>query len=165
MTMNKAKAEFYKPENTLQNKTGVGGLDSLVIERAQSLGNAVKFDFKPFAMEKIKGMKEQINSENFLSAGNDSAIDDFLFHLVPFGVNAKLSNNQPLSMISDHLLKFVESLRNFNVDSHHVIKAHVNALDVATTKNLGNPNDPVLNTLMDELRAVCERYHGKHGKK
>jgi hypothetical protein len=163
--MSKAIPEFYRPENTLQNKTGVGGLDPIVIERAQSMGNAIEFDFKPFAMEKIKGMKEQLNSDSFSSANNDNAIDDFLFYLVPFDVNAKLSKNQPLSMISGHLLKFVETLRNFNVDSHHVIKAHVNALDVATTNNLGNPNDPVLNTLMKELKAVCERYHGKHGQK
>ena len=162
--MSRQIAEFFTPENLLQKKTGIGGLPEAIIKKAQDMGDSVQFDFKPYAVTKITFMKEQLNSDTFITAQNDNSIDDFLFHLVPFDVNAKLSKNRPLSMISDHLLKFVEALNLFNIDSHHVIKAHVNAMDIVTTKELYNENDPILETLMKELKAVCDRYHAKHGK-
>jgi len=107
-------------------------------------------------------MKEQLNSDEFLAAQNDNIIEDFLFNLVPFDVNAKLSKNKALSLISDNLLKFIEGLPSINVDSHHVIRAHINALSILTAKNIDDATDPVIKKLVAELKEACERYHTKY---
>ena len=158
-------AEYYTPDNLLQKKTGVGGLSQSIIDKAQTMADAITFDFRPFASNKILVMKEQLNYDNFVSAQNDNSIDDFLFHLVPFDVNAKLSKNSALASVSDHLLKFVESLKVFNIDSHHIIKAHVSAMDIITKKNITDSDDAVLTMLIKELERVCNRYYMKHGFK
>jgi hypothetical protein len=157
--------EYYTPDNLLQKKTGVGGLPKTVIDKAQAMADAITIDFRPFASNKILTMKQQLNSDDFISAQNDNSIDDFLFHLIPFDINAKLTKNLALAGVSDHLLKFVEGLSNFNIDSHHVIKAHVSAMDILTKKNISDPKDGVVTMLMTELADVCRRYYLKHGHK
>jgi len=156
-------AEFYTPENLLQEKTGVGGLPPIMLENAQSSADGVVFDYQPFASEKIKSMKDQLNDESFINAQNDNSIDDFLFNLVPFDVTTKLSKNQALSSVSNHLLKFVESLKTFNIDSHHVIKAHINAMEIMAKQKITNPDDKITQVIVKELTDVCQRYYTKHG--
>ena len=159
---NKKDVSFFTPENELQKKTGIGGLPESVIGSAQALGERIEFNFTPYANNKITIMKEQLNSDEFLAAQNDNIIEDFLFNLVPFDVNAKLSKNKALSLISDNLLKFIEGLPNINVDSHHVIRAHINALSILTAKNIDDASDPVIKKLVAELKEACERYHIKY---
>jgi hypothetical protein len=153
---------FHTPENPLQKKTGTGGLPDSFIVSAQSMGDCVEFDFPPFATKKIVIMKAQLNYDEFLAAQNDNTIEAFLFNLVPFDVNAKLAKNMALSLISDNLLKFIEGLPSINVDSHHVIRAHVNALSVLTARNIDDANNPVIKKLVSELKEACERYHTKY---
>ncbi len=157
------KSEFYHPENILQGKTGTGGLPDHVIISAQNIADSVEFDFHPFALSKIVLMKQKIKSDNFLSYGNDNVVDDFLYDLVPFDVNAKLSKNKALSLISDHLLKFVETLEHVTVDSQHVIKAHVTAMDIITKNKLTEKENDVIKTLLSELTQLCQRFYKKHG--
>ena len=153
---------FYKTENKLQKKTGTGGLPEITILSAQAMGERIKFDFSPFAQKKIRFMKEQLNSDEFLAAKNDNVIEEFLFNLVPFDVNAKLSKNKALSLVSDNLLKFIEGLPYINVDNHHVIRAHVNALSILTAKNINDETAPIIKKLVIELKEACDRYHVKY---
>ena len=159
------KVSFYKPKNLLKEKTGIGGLPDNIIISAQRMADAVQFDFQPFAVQKIDLMKNQIKNETLLSAGNDNSVDDFLFDLIPFDVNAKLSKHRSLPLISDHLLKFVETLNHVNVDSHHVIKAHVSAMDIVTKNDPQKNNNEIIKHLLRELSDLCNRYYTKYGIK
>lgn len=158
----KKDVSFYTPENELQKKTGLGGLPDSTIASVQSIGDRIEFDFSPFANKKITIMKAQLNSDEFLAAQNDNTIENFLFNLVPFDVNAKLAKNKVLSLVSDNLLKFIEGLPSINVDSHHVIRTHVSALSVLTIKKIDDENGPVIKKLVSELKEACERYHVKY---
>lgn len=154
--------EYIRPENLLQRKTGIGGLSDMIIQNAQTTANSLVIDSSHYAFSKIKIMKLQLDSDNFIKANDDNAIDGFLHNLVPFDVSAKIVKNKALSTISNNLLKFIEGLPNLNIDNHHVIRAHINALDILTQKNISDDNHPVIKTLISELREVCSRYHTKY---
>lgn len=154
--------EYIKPLNRIQQKTGIGGLSPDIIARAQEIADNTVFDYMPFAKHKINIMKEQMKSDDFLSANNDNSIDDFLFNLVPLDVNMKLCKNEPLAMITSHLIKFVEKLPAFNIDAFQVIRAHVSALDITFQKSIIDPENHVFQVLIKELNNACTRYDEKY---
>lgn len=160
--MNQSSVEFVKPENSLQKKTGLGGLPVSVIEAAQAMADAIQMDFRPYASNQILTMKTQLDSDSFIKANNDNSIDHFLHNLVPFDVSAKIAKNKAISIISDNLLRFIEGLPNLNIDNHHVIRAHINAMDILTKKDISDETSPVIKTLIAELRDACGRYHTKY---
>lgn len=155
-------AEFFKPENFLQKKAGVGGLSQAMIESAQSNADAIEFSFEPYASNKIAVMKSQLDSEGFLQTNNDKSLETFLHDLVPFDISAKIAKNSAISTISDNLLKFIEALPKVNIDSHHVIRAHINAMDILTKKKINDISNPSIKNLINELKESCNRYHAKH---
>lgn len=158
------KIKYIKPENKLQKKSGVGGLSPDIISRAQMTADNIQFDYMPFASKKIILIKNQLESEEFITAQNDNTIDNFLFNLVPLDVNMKLCDNEPLSIITTHLLRFVEKLPMINIDAYNVMRVHVNALDVTFKKKIEDPQDHVFQVLVKELEKACNRYDEKYAE-
>ena len=160
--MQKNDVDYITPENILLKKAGTGGLSEEIIARAQAMADAITIDVKPFAVNKIDTMKSQLETQDFITAQNDNWIEDFLYDLMPLDVTLKLSENKAISEVSSHLLKFTERLKSLNVDAQHVIRAHINTLDILIKKNVENINDIIFKKLMDELQDACNRYNAKY---
>ena len=160
------EVEYIMPQNQLIKKTGTGALAQSILDNAQNTADSLDLDVMPYAISKIKILKTQISSDEFMSAQNDNMIDNFLYDLVPLDVNVKLAKNEGLSFVSSSLLKFVENLLFINFDAYSVIRAHVNALDIVTAKNINTSlSNPAMNALITELQDACNRYNTKYGSK
>ena len=161
--MSKKTAEFFEPHKKLMQKTGMGGLSSQVIDNAQRKVDSMDLQTLPLAVEKIQILKTQFLDESFINGQNDNQIEQFLHELVPLDINIKLAKKDGLAQISSNLLKFSEQLSYINVDALNVIRAHVNALDIAIAKNITDKKDPILQKLTQELADARMRYKQRHG--
>ena len=160
--MNEAAAEYFEPENTLIKKTGTGGLPSETLNAIQGRIEAMTVEVTPFLKDKIQSIKDQIYSDSFIEQTTLETTSGFLPDLVAFTVNAKLTKNNGLIHISSQVLKFVERAENMNMDFYHVVKAHINALDIILKKDLNAANHPIIQALITELDDACERYNQKY---
>lgn len=156
------QAEFIEPQNELIKKTGTGGLSPHVLEAAQNKADSLTLNIEPFVQEKLEAMKQKVYDDTFLANSNAASIDDFLSDLVAFNVHIKLLKKNGLTRISSSLLTFIERLSSINMDGYHVIKAHVNALDIINKKSIDDSNKDILNALISELNDACDRYNAKY---
>ena len=154
--------EFIEPKNELIIKTGIGGLKQTTLDAIQARIETMKLDIEPFLKSKFATLKASLYSEDFMSESNEDVLYDFLSDLVAFNVHIKLIKNNGLSHISNSLLTFTEKLDQMNVDSFHVMKAHVNAIEIVLKTSLTGMNQDVINAFIKELNNACDRYNAKY---
>lgn len=160
--MSEAVAEYFTPENTLIKKVGTGGLPESTLNAIQARVESMSIDSRPFLKEKIKILKQCVYSDDFLGSDVKDPTSDFLSNLVAFSTNVRFTQNNGLVHISNQILKFVERANSINMDVYHVIKAHINALDIILKKEIDASNHPIIKALIDELDDACERYNQKY---
>jgi len=156
--------EIIYPENTIQKKVGTGGLPQHIIDQADKVAKSIKFDLEPYIKERIQSLKSlSADANRGFSAGNDNKmINSFLHDIVQLNTNAKLDQQGCLSLFSTNLLQFMTPIDQFNIDTNHVVSAHLKVMDIILDKNIKTKNNPTVRILLDELHDVCARYNTKH---
>lgn len=162
MDNDRTEAEFFEPQNELIKKTGTGGLSEATLKAIQSKVDSIRIDVEPFLVENLETIKSIIHSDTFLKGANSDLMHEYLSALVAFNVHIKMTDKKGLSHISNSLLRFSERLQSISIDSHHVIKAHVNAMDVILKKSIDDSNQTVMSAFIKELNNACDRYETKY---
>jgi hypothetical protein len=156
-------AEIIYVDNILQKKVGAGGLPQHVIDAADKRAKSIQLDIDGYIKTRFQSLKKSSDIETMnLNAQNDNFVDVLLGDIVPINVNSKLKPNHSLTIVSNNLLRFMTSLNQLNIDAHHVLKAHVKAMDLIITKNIETGDNDIVMTLMKELNLLCDRYMSKY---
>ena len=148
-----------KAPSPLKLKVGDGGLDQSIIDKAQARADAIEIPFEEIIPESILKLQQYSKAEALIVA-ND--LDDFLFHLVPLKAETMMTPYQSLQQISKELLEFVEALTTVNVDAHHIIRAHIKAMEAVFKHKISDTNTRAAKVLLNELDDSRTRFRKKY---
>jgi hypothetical protein len=157
-----SKVEFITPTPPLKAKIGDGGLDKAVLDKANKALSSVNIDIEKNINECLKKLKIHITNETLIKQPSAETLENFIFDLLPLKVDSHMSKNKNLSIIATTLLTFVESLPTMNVDAYHIIRAHVNAMDLIVSRNITDTNHNFSHAILSELDDALTRFNKKH---
>ncbi len=158
----KNKTRFINPPNLLKQKVGSGGLNQKLIEQAQNVIEDVKVDFLPYAKKFLQTFEEAIktarqNPENF-----EEFKDEIIRPVMELKANGGMFRYELVSHVADIALQFLEAINQMNDDTHKVLIAHQNTLNVIIKNKLEGSGGQEGRALVSELERACTRYFEKY---
>jgi hypothetical protein len=156
------KVEFIIPTPPLKAKTGVGGLDNIVLDKANEAISSLAIDVELNIKEHLEKLKNHIDNETLINQPSAETLEDFIFDLLPLKIDSHMSTNETLNVIATKLLTFVESLPTMNVDAYHIIRVHVNAMNVLVNSDITDSNHKFSRAILSELDDAQTRFDKKY---
>jgi hypothetical protein len=156
--------DFIKKTGKLSVKVGDGGLDQSILDKADAVASSIIVDYKENIKNQIVALKSHVADEKLVSQQNSAVLEIFIFDLLPLKVDSHQYSNEPLNMLAARLLTFVESLTQINMDSYHIIRAHVNAIDLVFQRHINDASHKFAVAVLKELDDALARYNNKHKK-
>ncbi len=157
-----SKIELFTPTPQLKAKTGQGGIDDALLNKANEAISSLSNDIEASIKEHVEKLQTHINNETLINKPSEETMEDFVFDLLPLKVDSHLSQNKNLATIAEKLLNFVEKLQTMNVDAYHIIRAHVNALNLVIQSDITDSNHKFSRAILTELDDACSRFNKKH---
>ena len=158
-------AELIKPPNRLKEKVGGGGIDPLLIERAEDFLQNNSTDFAPIAemyFDLLEDNIQRILKEDIIG---EDAFDAMLYPLVQLKSQGSMFKYPLVTEISGMLINFLEVIQNLDKDAVDVILAHKMTLKAVLSSRIQDDSSPQGRSLVQALREACMRYFHAHGKK
>ena len=153
---------MIQPSHPLMLKTGTGGLDQNVINRAEKSIEPIIRLIDEDAQQHIANLKNHIANPSIVTTKNRELLDDLMLDLMPLKVNSQMGENRSLSILSAKLLKFLEKINRVNVDSYKIIKSFTEAIELVASREIKDSNHAFTIAVVNELDEACNRYYKKH---
>ena len=153
--------EFITPTPPLKAKTGTGGIDNNILDKANEAMSSLSTNVEDNIKQHLEKLKIHIHNETLIRKPSEETMEDFIFDLLPLKVDSQMSQNKNLAIIAEKLLNFVETLQTMNVDAYHIIRAHVNALNLVVQSNVNDENHKFSRAVLTELDDACHRFNKK----
>lgn len=160
-------AEFIMPPNILKAKTGTGGLNETVLERAQKLLENNTVDFAPLADVYLKTMKNGIDSarEELLhkdEVRDEAKISQILYPCVQLKANGGMFHFPLVTRAADRFVQFMEVVERLDNETIEIATAFHTAIRVIVASKIKGDGGAQGNALIEELNNACMRYFEKH---
>ncbi|MCK5374825.1 MAG: hypothetical protein KAJ40_06030 [Alphaproteobacteria bacterium] len=160
----KRKAKFFSPPNILKAKTGSGGLNDTILDRAQDLLENHTADFIPLAELYInqmeKGIKEAFDIKE--STDSEKALSKILMPCVQLKANGTMFHYPLVTRIADRFVQFMEVVERLDNETLDIANAFLTALKIVITGKIRTDGAGHGNALVEELNRACMRYFDKH---
>ena len=157
-------AEMIKPPNRLKEKVGSGGIDPLLIERAEQFLQSNSVEFAPIAEMYFGVLEDSIQRILKEDIIGEDAFDALLYPLVQLKAHGGMFQYPLVTEISSMLINFLEVIRSMDKDAVDVILAHKMTLRAVLTSRIQNGSSPQGRALIKALKEACMRYFHARGK-
>lgn len=160
--MSQQEARFIDPPNILRQKVGYGGIDPLIVDRAEQFIDTNELDFGPFALQLMKTLNDLVKDCKAGRRKGKEAVDALTRPIMELKANGGMFKYMLVSEIADIVLNFLENIDDLNDDVHDIIAAHQNALSVIVMNRLQGGGGREGRALAEELYGACKRYYKKY---
>lgn len=168
MNQNETKTEggvkIITPRNILREKIGYGGIDPVVLDRAEEIirNSEKEFDYAEYAHDFLARM-EKVMAEARKSSRNDKNVIKALTNpVMDLKASGGMFGYALVSEIADVILDFLEGLEALNDDALEIFDIHHKTLNAIITNGLKGDGGAGGLALSKELYRACQRYQKKH---
>jgi len=151
------------PRNFLREKIGFGGLDPLIMERAEEYIKTNGIDYQPFARELMGTLDTAIESAQAKKIRDRAIINSIAAPIMRLKGSGGMFQYPLISEIADIVLNFLEGLDSLNDDAFDILAVHQKILSAIIAGNLTGDGGKTGRALANELYSACARYNKKHG--
>lgn len=152
-------AELITPPNRLKEKVGSGGLDEMVLIKAQELLENNSVDFKPLAHMLVDVLNEAIaNAKSGADIGED-AINSMLYPAMQLKAQGAMFHYPLISEISNILVNFLETVPAVDKDVLDIVVHHKFAINAVLSSQIKGDGGKLGRELRDALLDACARYY------
>ena len=151
------QAELLQPPNRLKEKVGSGGIDPIVLSKAQEVLDSNPTDFAPIGESLLKALFEAVNEVRSEKAVGEVAIESILYPVMQLKAKGAMFRYPLITEVSSILVDFLETVSAIDNDIleialalHKVLKA------ILTQKMEGNSTTGKI--FCQALNDACERY-------
>lgn len=160
----KKKATYYNPPNKLREKVGIGGIDPLLLERAEEYLANNKMEILPYAEQMLNNINTIIADCRAGVISRKQAKERIIPPIMELKANGRMFRYTLVSEIAGVILDFLESVEDINDDGMDVLVVHQQSLNAIITNKLSGEGGREGRALAQELYDACRRYYKKHGR-
>lgn len=154
-----------KADKTLRNLIGPNTkITDDQITKAQEVLDNPWVDFKPYALDYVKKIREAIKMARDESYMHDEEYNLITLPLTQIKGQAAMFGNPLISEVSAIILKFLEHYQKLDKDMLTILEAYCSTVVLSYDKNLYNLDTPGGRILMTELNYAMQRYNEKFKK-
>ena len=158
----KTKAKFYTPQNTLRLKAGYGGIDPVVMERAETLIQMNDVDFSGMAKDILARLDKAVEAVKRDGQHSKEGINRIVAPIMELKANGAMFKFPLLSDVANIALDFLENIDRLNDDAFEIVNIHSQTLRIIVAQDLRGTGGKQGDILVNELVEVCRRYHKKY---
>lgn len=155
-------AELITPPNALRDKVGSGGIDNLVLQRAQELLETNVQDFSPIAEMFLDVLDEHIEKCRKGELTDEEAIEQLIYPTMQLKGQGTMFNYPLVTEICSILVSFLEVIEDLNNNTYDVIMAHKMTLRAVLSSKIKDDGGARGRALVDALKDACLRYFQAH---
>lgn len=160
----KKKVKFHTPQNTLRLKAGYGGMDPVVMDRAETFIQTNDVDFTAIAKAMIDRLDRAFEAARATNNRSPEAIDRMISPIMELKANGAMFKFSLLSEVANIALDFLENIDHLNDDGFEIVAIHRRTLQIILKNQLRGSGGPQGTALIKELNEACARYHKKHNE-
>lgn len=160
----KKKAKFYTPQNALRLKVGYGGIDPVVMERAELIIQNNDVDFTDIAKGFLDRLDKAVEAVRHDDRRSKEGINRLVAPIMELKANGAMFKFPLLSGVANIVLDFLENIDYLNDDSLEIVNIHRQTLRIIVGQDLRGTGGKQGDILVNELVAACRRYHKKHSE-
>jgi len=156
--------KIITPRNVLREKIGYGGIDPVVLERAEEVirNSEKELDYADYAREFLQRMEKVMLAARQPGRNDRQIIKSLTSPVMDLKASGGMFGFSLVSEIADVILDFLEGLETLNDDALEIFDIHHKTLNAIITNALkGNGGASGL-ALSKELYGACQRYHKKY---
>lgn len=156
-------ARMLKNLGLLQQKVGTGPVDPDHVARSEKLIADYSIDFAPLAALYLADLRLAIADigQRRATLAPRRAIQLLTEPVVHLKGNAGMFRYVLIHDMAEHLLNFLEAVREIDDDLLRVATVHCDALEIAVRQNMTGGGGEAGRTLLRELEEACSRYHAR----
>lgn len=158
------KAEFIRPPNTLKAKVGSGGLNEVILAKAQALLENNSVDFLPLAEIYLASLLNGIHDarKEVLITDPEPLIAKIIYPAMQLKANGGMFHYPLVTKTADKLIQFLEVIENPDEDALDIVLAFHSTIRAITMGKITGDGGKYGVELMDALNEACLRYFDKH---
>lgn len=150
------------PRNILREKIGYGGLDPVIIEKAEELIAKADLDFVPYARTFLERIEKAVAAAKSANSRDRDAINAIVRPVMELKANGGMFGHALISEIADILLDFLEGLDTLNDDAIEIVDVHHRTLTAIVLSGMKGSGGKEGLALAKELHSACQRYQKKY---
>lgn len=158
------KTKFHTPQNTLRLKTGYGGMDPAVMERAENFIKDNDVDFTDIAKNILDRLDKAIDAMKHDDHRSKEGINRMVAPIMELKANGAMFKFSLLTDVADIALDFLENIDYLNDDAFEIVAIHRRTLRTIVTNQLRGTGGVQGTILVKELGDACRRYNKKYSK-
>lgn len=156
------KAELITPPNRIKEKVGSGGIDEVVMQKAQDLVENNSVDFKPIATMLVDLLNEGIQEIRTGVIKDEEAIESLIYPAMQLKAQGGMFHYPLITEICNILVNFLETVEEADKDVLDIVIAHKMAINVVLGSEIKQDGGDQGKALRDALMEACNRYYKKH---
>ena len=142
----------------LQQRIGIGPLDSGVVKRCQMVLDGNPTDFTPVARGFLFHLERAIGRADDETLPMQKRLDDLSKPVMELKANAKMFRYDLVTMLANIMLGFLESVSNLDKGAIEIVAAHHRTLAAIIDRKMTGDGGPAGAQLVQELKDACNRY-------
>ena len=155
-------AKIITPKNILRERTGFGGIDKVIIDRAEEHIRNNDISFQWPASELLKQATTAIETAQSKAERDRSMIDMICKPVMQLKASGGMFKYPLLTRISNIVLNFLDDRNTLDEEAFGILGLYLNSirsiLDGAITGDGGN----AASALIREMEDACQRYNRKY---
>lgn len=161
---NEDGVKIITPRNVLREKIGYGGIDPVVLERAEEVirSSETELNYADYARDFLAQMEKIMLEARKPGRDDQRIIKALTGPVMDLKASGGMFGYALVSEIADVILDFLEGLNTLNDDAIEIFDIHHKTLNAIITNGLkGNGGASGL-SLSKELYGACQRYYKKY---
>lgn len=156
--------KIIEASKVLQSKVGVGALDSMAVERCQTVMDSLDIDFQPYAKSFIDEMDEIMARAVAGELKGRALIQAVSDPIIQLKVNGAAFRYHFTADISNVILSFFDTVAVVDKEVISIIVVYRQAIGVAIKNNMLKDGGDVGAQMLKELKGACDRYLKRYKK-
>lgn len=148
--------------NVLREKAGYGGIDSLLLERAEEFIQNNKINFPMLAQDYLIRSEVAIDTARSKAVRDHNIIYAIIRPIMGLKAGGGMFQYDLITEISDIMLKFLEGISDLNDDALDILEVYQKITNAVIDGKLTGTGGDAGKILTDELYRACRRYAKKH---
>lgn len=150
--------KITKADTSLQQKAGIGDVDSRLVKDAERIIDRNMEDFVPLAEVFLKRLLDAIEKARDGVGTRENRLDAITHPVMDLKATARMFKYTLVTNLANIMLGFLESIDDPDMDVIDIVEAHYKTLRLIVSKRMYGDGGRAGQTLQKELEDVCKRY-------
>lgn len=160
------KANVIKADSSLQQKAGVGKIETGKVEKSEEYLDNNEVDFSPIANKSLDRLGEAVaDAAQNPDSDMKRRIEAMNAPVMELKANAKTFKYTLVGNLANVMMSFLESIEHLDKDAIQIVEAHHKTLKAIVANKMVGDGGQHGEAMLTELKEACRRYFSKRQKK